>query len=195
MEIDELAIEQFREAIDRNMLAKKMKKCNDKFKTTFDWSTCLKPEMPWRFGVYDVMDEFQLDYSLHLRDNTAKQGIFRFEEEEAIVRLAFNGPSYEEEPRKIYEIMQDAMNATGCEHLAMYSQHVLIKLWDTGYKIPNIVSFELGPFVWITFNRHSLWPAIYRRSDLDDSNYLTYNQKGSNVFVLHSDYGMVRAYY
>ena len=64
-----------------------------------------------------------------------------------------------------------------------------------GDEIPSIVSFELGPFVWVIFNQHGAWPAIHRRSDLDDSNYLTYNRKGPNVFVWDNNHGMIRADY
>ena len=38
--------------------------------------------MPWRFGVYDVREEFPLYYYLHPREKTTKQGMLRFTEED-----------------------------------------------------------------------------------------------------------------
>ena len=81
----------------------------------------------------------------------------------------------------------------------MYNKHVLRIDWSRRSEVrddvPSIVSFEIGPFVWIVFNKYGSWPAIHRRSNLDDSNYLTYNQKGSDVFVWDNNQGMVRADY
>lgn len=184
--------------MDRSLLAEKLEKCNGELKNTFDWSTCLKLEMPWKFGVYDVSMKLPLDYSLHPRKSAIKRGVWKFEEED-LVHLALGGPSYEEEPRRVCEIMQGVMNGTKCRHQEMYNKYVLRIDWtrqsEVGDEIPSIVSFEIGPFVWIVFNQHGSWPAIHRRSDLDDSNYLTYNQKGSDVFVWDNNRGMVRADY
>ena len=198
METNRLVIEQLRKAMDRSLLAEKLEKCNGELKNTFDWSTCLELEMPWKFGVYDVSMKLPLDYSLHPRKSAIKRGVWKFEEED-LVHLALGGPSYEEEPRRVCEIMQGVMNGTKCRHQEMYNKYVLRIDWtrqsEVGDEIPSIVSFELGPFVWIVFNQHGSWPAIHRRSDLDDSNYLTYNQKGSDVFVWDNNRGMVRADY
>lgn len=198
METNDIIIKQLQQAFEKNLLDEKAKKNKGELKNTFDWSTCLELEMPWKFGVYDVSMKLPLDYYLHPRKSTIKQGMWRFREED-LVHLALGGPSYEEEPRKVCEIMQGVMNGTKCRHQEMYNKYVLRIDWtrqsEVGDEIPSIVSFELGPFVWVIFNQHGAWPAIHRRSDLDDSNYLTYNQKGSDVFVWDNNRGMVRADY
>ena len=198
MGTNELVIEKLRKAVDRSLRAEKLEKCNGELNNTFDWSTCLEPEMPWKFGVYDVSTKLPLDYSLHPRKSTIKCGVWRFREED-LVHLALDSPSYEEEPRKVCEIMQSVMNGTKCRHQEMYNKHVLRIDWSRRSEVrddvPSIVSFEIGPFVWIVFNKYGSWPAIHRRSNLDDSNYLTYNQKGSDVFVWDNNRGMVRADY
>jgi hypothetical protein len=198
METNRLAIEQLKKTMGQQLLEKKLEKCNGMLKSTFDWSSCLELEMPWKFGVYDVSMKLPLDYSLHLREETFREGVWKFNEED-LVRLSLASPSYEEEPRRVCEIMQGIMNGVKCRHQELYNTHVLridwIKQSDFENEIPSIVSFELGPFVWVVFNKHGIWPAIHRRSDLDDNNYLTYNQKGSDVFVWDNNYGMMRADY
>ena len=123
----------------------------------------------------------------------------RYGQKAYINYTGLDGPSYEEEPRRVCEIMQGVMNGTKCRHQEMYNKHVLGINWisqtEVRDKLPSIVSFEIGPFVWIVFNKYGSWPAIHRRSNLDDSNYLTYKQKGSDVFVLDNNRGMVRADY
>lgn len=196
VETNRLAIAQFKKAMDQQLLAEKLEKCNGELKSTFDWSTCLELEMPWKFGVYDVSMKLPLDYSLHLREETFREGVWKFDEE-YLVRLSLARPSYEEEPKRVCGIMQRVMNGVKCRQQEMYNKYVLRIDWikQSDNEIPSIVSFEFGPFVWVVFNKHGAWPAIHRKADLDDSNYLTYNQKGSDVFVWDNYNGMVRADY
>ena len=198
METDDIIIKQLQQAFEKKLLDEKVNKNKGELKTTFDWSA-FELEMPWKFGVYDVSMDFPLDYSLHLREKSFRSGVLKFQEED-IIRFSLGGPSYEDEPKKVCEIMQNAMNKAKFQHQEVYNKYVLRMVdWSkqeyVENKIPSIVSFELGPFVWIVFNQHGAWPAIHRRSDLDDSNYLTYNQKGSDVFVWDNNRGMVRADY
>lgn len=164
------------------------------FKTTFDWSLCLKPEMPWKFGVYNVSMELPLDYSLHPREELFKQGVWKVEEED-IIRIALEGITHAEEPKLVCNVMQSAMYAANCGQNAIYNTYVVMLAGDPQEKVPDLVKFECGPFIWVVFNRHGNWPAIFRKSDVDDSNYLTYCQKGKDVFVWDNSKGLVRADY
>ena len=167
----------------------------DKLETTFDWSKCFKPETPWRFGVYDISMNLPLDYSLHLRENTFRSSIWTFSEED-LIKFELEGCSREEEPSKMLKILQHVMAGVGCGHNAMYAKYVIEKLNSPKncLGVPSLVKFELGPIVYVIFNEHASWPMICRKSDVDDSNYLTYSQKGPDVFVL-DNHGMVRADY
>lgn len=153
----------------------------------------MKPKMPWKFGVYGVSMELPLDYSLHPREEFSKHGVWNVSEED-IITINLNGVTYNDEPNIICDIMQSAMHATNCGQNAIYNTYV-IRLSGTSQKVPDLVKFECGPFVWVVFNGHGNWPAVFRKSDVDDSNYLTYTQKGKDVFVWDNNRGMVRADY
>lgn len=163
-------------------------------KTTFDWINDFKLEMPWKFGVYTVSMNLPLDYSLHLDDTTFKSGMWKFNEED-LLELAIRSPSYEEEPRKICELMQGVMYGVGTTHGQMYNKYVLGIYRNESTQHPGVVSFELGPVVWIIYNSYGPWPAIFKKKDLNNTNYLTYCQKSSNVFVWDNKCGMIRADY
>lgn len=168
--------------------------CGRALETTFDWSACLKPKMPWKLDICDISMELPLDYSLHTREELCKKGVWKVEEED-IVRIALKGITCAEEPKLVCDVMQSAMHAANCGHEAIYNTYVVGLAGDPQEKIPDLVKFECGPFVWVVFNMHGNWPAIFRKSDVDDSNYLTYAQKGSNVFVWDNNRGMARADY
>lgn len=168
--------------------------CSKAFETTFDWSACLKPEMSWKLDICDVSMKLPLDYSLHPREELSKHGVWKVEEED-IVHIALEGITCAEEPKLVCDVMQSAMHAANCIQNAIYNTYVVRLAGDPQEKVPDLVKFECGPFVWVVFNEHGNWPAVFRKSDVDDGNYLTYGQKGKDVFVWDNNRGMVRADY
>lgn len=154
----------------------------------------LKPETPWMFGAYDISMKLPLDYSLHLRASSMQSGIWKFAEEE-LIQLALNPPSYAEEPLKVYWLVKKVMCDVGCSQEKMFAKHVYGEGPKYADGIPSLMKFELGPIVYVVYNQYGPWPAIFGKKDLDDGNYLTYNQKSSDVFVWSNGEGMVRADY
>ncbi len=179
------------------MASDDMKLSEDNKKLTFDWSSMLKLETPWKFGVHDVSMDLPLDYSLHPRTNLARSGVLSFLEEDLIL-MSLHSSSYAEEPHKVCELMWEAMQRTGCSQQRMFNKYVVEKSLrhkDKTNTVPSLVTFELGPIVWVIYNAFGGWPSIHRRQDLDDQNYLSYNQKGSDIFVWDNVAGMIRSDY
>ena len=161
------------------------------FKLTYDWEK-IPLDLEWKFSVYDISMKLPIDYSMHLRDKDFRSGKWSFSEKdlmELVLRM-----SYEEEPKTVCDIMQTAMWKTGFQQNQMYSKYVLNNK-KRGHEVPSMITFELGPFVWVIFNMHGAWPAIHRKTDLDERNYLTYNHKDADVFVWDNFHGMIRGDY
>lgn len=158
---------------------------------TYDW-TSIPLELDWKFSVYDISMELPLDYSLHPRDNDTRYGKWRFSEKD-LINLALK-TSYEDEPAVTCNLMAFVMWNTDCEHKKMYNEYVLRAPRKYYFNIPSMMTFELGLFVLVIFNMHGPWPAIHRKCDLDESNYLTYNHKDANVFIW-DNYNIVRGDY
>lgn len=160
--------------------------------TTYDYCRDFDISMKWFFGVYDVSMKFPLDYSLHLRPRTFKSGTWKMDET-SLIEFNLGRPTYDDEPQLALEFMQTVMNRTGYTQQWLYNQYVL-RSSRKDEKVPDLIKFECGPYVWIVFNDHGPWPSILPKRMLDDKNYLTYNQKGSDVFVWDNR-RMVRADY
>lgn len=156
---------------------------------TYDWSKCLSHETPWKFGIYDISMKLPLDYSLHLREKSFKSGVFKFSEK-SLVEITLNPPSYREEPRFALELLQGVLYRLKMTHAKIYDEEVICYR----RKLPDLIKFELGPFTYVYFNGHSGWPKIIKTEDLDDTNYLSYAQKGKDVFVWSGD-SAIRADY
>ena len=163
-------------------------------KLTYEWVGGLvaSEHLKWKMQVCSVSMDLPLDYSLH--PETTREGTIKIDSE-SLVRMAVDPPSYRDEPTRACEFMQSVMHAAGLTHGKLYNEYVL-KLANTKYlTLPDLVKFECGPLVWVVYNDHGNWPAIYRKDTLDDQNYLTYSRKGSDVFVWDNRCGMVRADY
>lgn len=159
---------------------------------TYDYHSAFSEEMQWKCGVYDISMKLPLDYSLHLREKSFRTGSISIRPED-LVYVELDPPSYDEEPKIVFEFMQSIMNAAKQTASSLYNFYV-IGSRRAKEKIPDLIKFECGPFVYVVFNAHGIWPAVFKNSIVDEKNYLTYNQKDSDVFVW-DNYKPMRADY
>ena len=159
---------------------------------TYDWADSLafSEDMKWKMQACNISKSLPLDYSLH--PVATVEGKIEIDSM-LLVKMSLDPPSYTDEPTRACDFVQTMMHAAGLTQARLFNEYVLRKLKDEPR--PDLVKFECGPFVWVAYNDHGNWPAIYRKDTLDDQNYLTYSRKDKDVFVWDNYHGMIRADY